>query len=260
MRTSHALTVAMLVAASLLPLAGAHWDQSVLPGLPTDNVAGTVAGFAGPEVVGTSGTNLVARGLITCDLEVAGPGDRWTRAHEAEVDENPNPLATTVPDNVWNDGGQGGACHVGSYALDDFNTIGCSGEARASVGVYVTAACDAGTVGGGNALPTVDDALGTGVCAANEVTTARMSFITCLAPLTTSTSGFANCNNDGSADVSNTGYATPSVGPAVPLVSCAVEADTDGSTAAILVHSPVVDLRGGTPSTTATATTHVWAT
>lgn len=270
------LFVVALVVASLTPVAGAHWDwagngadcgntafdenDAVLPG-PADtcNVAGRVVGTVGPTVVDPQGEDLSVGAIGLCDLELSGPDTQWTSSQEAEVDEQPNPLApTAVPDNTWDDGGYGVACHVGSYVLDDFNTRGCEGEARATtiaLGVFVAATCDAGTTTTASSLPP-SGLVTAGVCLANEVLSGNLGFASCVDPLTASGSSFASCANDGQADASNTGYATQTLGPAIPSVTCDVTTDPDGSVPAIFVFAPVVDATGNTGQ----PTTHVWGT
>lgn len=298
MRKTFVILGAMLMVGAVLPTATAHWDwvkngvdcnnaqwdetDLFEPGLATKNlqedtcgVAGRVVGFAGPSIVGTDGAVAGAAGLALCDIEVGDVtggvgGSASANLNEVEIDEHKQP--GSVPDNTWDDGGYGAACHVDSYSVNKWNTIGCGetadhGFARANpatpLPVFVSTGCDMGSVST-NSDP-VNAVLGASSCSVNQVFEGTPGEIPgCLQAITQpAPSGYTSCRTDGSSDDGNFGYADESSGPAVPTnaetqatvgggLDCS---DTTRSTVVFVFKS--VDL--ATPTVSGPAT-HVWTT
>lgn len=247
MRKELVLLGALLMIGAVFPSAVAHWgdssgfgdDNKPEPGVVTDGVAGRVVGVSGPAVVGSYGYVVAASpGPASCDLEVRGSSDGDVTTQETEVDEVATD-AGQVPDNTFDDGGYGRACHVASYANEDFNTEGCGdtadhGEARASpagvLPVFVGAVCDYGT-----SVTELDPtgAISTAICAVNTMFEGRPGgSLPCLDPLTNQR--FRNCQLDGAPDDVNYGYATPNSGPPVPATG-----DCPSGTTSVLVFETV---------------------
>lgn len=278
MRKELILLGAMLIIGAALPTAAAHWDWTnngpdcnntnfderdpFLPG-PKDTcgVAGRTVGVAGPAVVDTGGNVATGAGLISCDLEAGGSN---VASMETEVDENPT--SGSLPDNTFDDGGTAGACHISTYTRKDFNTGGCGetpdhGYAYANptgasvTGVFISTGCDLGTTTGGGLNPS--GVFSAAVCVVNLVLAGTPgSLVSCLTPLTTPTTGFANCQQDGTTDDGNFGYADVAKPNGVPVptktetqntagggLDCS---GTDASTSIFVFET--LDLRRGTVS------------
>lgn len=274
MKKTIAMICSLFLVAAGAPTALAHWDSgdtttpgvSDHPNVDTGGVAGDVVGVAGPAVVDTGGNAAGAAGMALCDVEVGEVDGDPGPQNEGDVDENEGP--GEVPDHTWDDGGQGAACHVASYAESNWNTEGCGdttdhGEAHAAgpAGpVYVGAACDIGSQNSGSANPTAP--VSVAVCVVNQVLEGTPGeFVPCLDPLTdTSGTGFASCQQDGTSDATNLGYADNSGGVLVPsktdaqsAVGGTTDCTTVGSTTVFVFEA--VDLQLASASGPAT---HVW--
>lgn len=138
----------------------------------TDRVSGWYYGSAGPyvQVEDDSGTLtfLSAFGGMLCDAEVLLVGDD----NEEVVDGLPSGV---TPDGIFNDGGNGGACHVTSYGNEAWNTGGCTydnafaEDAVFGSEVWISTSCNwrtpTDTTG-----PGIEDVIVTGaLCVVNEV-------------------------------------------------------------------------------------------
>ena len=137
----------------------------------SDGVSGTYYGPAGaylvsPTLFGSSDPAVL--GLALCDAEVLSDGSNDSALDESDVDGNSNPGG--LPDGTFDDGGFGAACHTqGHYDVqadgDDYNSPGCTdgdtdpevayaNDAVSRGNVWIGAACDWKSTGGGQGLST----------------------------------------------------------------------------------------------------------
>lgn len=274
MRTELAILGVTLMIGAVLPGGVAHWgdasgfgDDDKPLSVTTDGVAGRVVGVAGHSTVDVGGNVEVAMAIGGCDFEVADvTGGGAPQANEVEVDENPTNGA--VPDNTWDDGGEGAACHSTAYANSGWNTEGCGeatdhAEARANprspvLGAFLGVGCDIGTM---PSRYSVGNTIAYGVCLINTMMSSGPKPIQCLDAFRTP--DFRNCQNDGVVDAINYGYANEASGPPVPTKTETQQAsgsyldcsDTAGETALFVLE----DVDQGTPSDSGSGpATHVW--
>jgi hypothetical protein len=250
----------LLLAATMTPAVLGHDDRNDDPNVSTgttnaDGVSGRYVDSAGPAISNSGPAIIIpdptdpttplltipsgllfVGGLMTCDAEVAGPGLVPVPADEENVDGAPSPAGPlgpgTLPDattgNVggFDDGGHGGACHVGTYDVPSYNTVGCPGEFAyanddVSGDVFIGASCDWEGQGG------EDFDAGFLVCLANvpntnpvdcltQLVDIVLNIVNCALGQPTCGGGIGGdvCGGDGSADGSN--YGSGNAGVAYP--------------------------------------------
>lgn len=239
-----AIVVAPLVAAHLTSLVGSETsriatgfsgagdncrnggNQATCASWRNAGVSGTYVGaaglLAGGEVFPRSipGATLCPPGYCAvanalCDFEVLGSGapeDPLKILDENWVDQGTSsggPNGGIVPDGTWDDGGQGGACHVSMYAEEDYNTVGCAGSSHAEDGisganVWMLVSCDAETSVGVGMVSCVINAAAQG---GSNLAQCISGFedLPCVVEQTCGVGTFASCGADGQADAVNLG-------------------------------------------------------
>ena len=195
-----------------------------------DGVVGTYVGSAGPALALDAYVypqDTLAAGSMLCDAEVVFDDNTVPLglANEPTVDGNPTiGNGVITPDGRWDDGGQGGACHVATYGTGIFNTRGClggniaRGETTATGSdVWLAAGCDWKIDEGGTSS---DQTLLS--CIINEVIlqTDPLALLDCIAqfvdclldPACGATGATQTCGVDSSADAVNFGYGLGTAG------------------------------------------------
>ncbi|MHB1261038.1 MAG: hypothetical protein ACYC2H_04910 [Thermoplasmatota archaeon] len=219
----------LLLAAAMVPTALGHNDR--VNG--DTSVYGTFYGpagyfveFNGPEVddptssdpadvISTDFTS--AAGSMLCDMEVLGDGTSHQEPDESRVEGHATGVGQML-DGTFDDGGQGGVCHTGHYAHQDYNTLGCVDDGARANNVAPLAApwlgttCDWKTVEGGTPQTTIlTGCLINGILDGiedqpGEAIACVLAFVECTAnPLTCADDGTESCGYDSVADAINFG-------------------------------------------------------